>query len=350
MRLYIGFLVSVCWIVFIALPSQAQWNRLGQKIQINAIDLYHMFRSPIHHSVTRQVSRAAIPPQVKSAMFTVKDKNFFMRTVGVCASAFAIEEEYEGKHYVWGISASHYGFEQPVYLTSFLKYTPLPVQVRGNSRANDVLLFSLPKEIAHQVKPLPLAQQDAQPQEVLSSAGFFDQDWQYEPNRVVRESTPLRTVTTLTVDPEICREGACGGPVLNQQGEVVGLHVGSSCSKQEGYVVPVTQIRQALQALHQGHATTPLLFQGVPLHQLAIDESISRLDFYYQQKRVAAFSTRYNIKEVDYAHLEKFLPSQPVDELVVIIYRQPFPRTRKPYYYEIHYPLNTSSAPKTPDF
>lgn len=348
MRFFCAVLISMLCMGWPAATLHAQWNgRLSKNLRNNS-RLVHTRHTPtpvVNRTIAKHVSQAtaaAMPRAVQSAVFVVQEKSIFLRRMGVPASAFAIEETYQGKRYVWGVTAAHYGFMQPAIKTAFLKYTPVSIQVKGNSGANDVLLFALPEEIAPQLTPLPLAEESAQPGEEVYSAGFFDNELQYEPHRIVKEVTPLRVITSLVVEPEIDREGACGGPVLNQRGEVVGMHMGSSASKHVGYVVPVSQIREALAVLHTGEKKTPLLFQGQELYELGIEEAITKIEFFYQHQLVRFFLTRHREKEIDYAHLEKFLPAEPVDQLVLTINQQSISTNAasapvtKTIYYEVH--------------
>ncbi len=348
MYLYRVVLISLLWVVGSAVTLHAQWyGRLSKNLRNNT-RIVHTKHTPfpvVNRQIARQVERAAkakVPSAAQSAVFIVQEKSIFLRRMGIPASAFAIEETYQGKHYVWGVTAAHYGFMQPAIKTAFLKYTPVSIQVRGNPGANDVLVFGLPEEVVPQLTPLPLAKESVQAGEELCSLGYFDKELQYEPHRIVQEVAPMRVVTSLRIDPGIDREGACGGPVLNQRGEVVGMHVGSSASKREGYVVPVEQIRQALAVLHAGDKKTSLLFQGQELYQLSIEEAITKIEFFYQHQPVYSFLTYHREKELDYAHLEKFLPKEPVDQMVIYIDQQSIsmhaasePVTKK-IYYEVH--------------
>ncbi len=319
--------------------SYAQWySRAAKKIRTGSRDLYHAIRYPsrrpapaLEHAIERQTAlmtsaptAATVPAQVRSAVFPLRDRSFLSQIAGISGSAFALEEEYQGQRYVWGVSAAHYGFVKPAVKKAFWKYTPVTVLARGNSEANDILLFAIPEHIAKNVTPLRLADKPATVGEELYSVGLFDKAFQYEPNRIVQEVSPLRIVTSLTVDPEIRREGACGGPVLNQEGEVVGIHIGSSLHKQQGYVASLQNIRQALRALHHnGEAKTRLLFQGKELYQLNIDEAILRIEFYKEDKLVRSVFTYHIEKEIDYAHLEKHLAGEDADLMVLTISKEP---------------------------
>lgn len=351
----------VCSLVLLApTASYAQWYRRAAKtFRANSRALYQAIVSPhrtvkpaLERNIATHVAQAAastVPPRVKSAVFTLKERDGLTRWIGVTASAFAIEEIYQGKRYVWGITAAHYGFERPAVKKSFLNYQPITIVTRGNSSASDVLLFELPEYLAAKVTPLPLAEHPAELGEELYSVGIFDKEFQYEPNRIVQEVSPFRMITSLTVDPEIFREGACGGPLLNSAGEVVGVHVGSSPAQQIGYAVPLTQIRQALTALHEhGHAESPLLFQGQEIYRLNIDEGISRIQFFEQDKLVYSFSTFHHEKEIDYEHLEKFLPLAHADLMVLTIEKESLTTNAldKPTTFRLYYHLTNGNEPE----
>lgn len=196
---------------------------------------------------------------------------------------------------------------------------PIEVAAKGNAGMADIALLKIPEEAAQIVRPIPLSQTEVKPNEVLRSYGFFNQDFHIVYNRRVREATPSRIVTSFEYG-NIDRAGACGGPLLNENNELVGIHCGSSPSKQESYAVPVSFLRDLMASAHQDTpATRDLVLNGEKVGTIGIDEYI------YKVRTLASGITLYHLfpwrqeKRVDYNHLEKLISLNYADKLEIII-------------------------------
>ncbi len=237
-----------------------------------------------------------------------------------------MEENYHGKKKLWGVSASHYRFTHPVVINPQTKQElPLSLVAQGSYGFNDIALFPLPEQIKNLVEPLPLATKSVQLGDPLYSAGYFDNAFQLEENRIVKEISAHRILTSLHVGDKLAREGACGGPVLNKKGQVVGMHVGSSRRQQTGFVIPVEHIREALYAYHHhGKAYRTLRFKGQELGKININEYIHALETWKDGHLLNTLYTYHNRQMIDYEHLEDIINTVGADKLILIIERGPF--------------------------
>ena len=260
------------------------------------------------------------------------------------ATAFIFEEQYNGKTYLWGATASHYLLENPILkIPQTGEEFPVQLVAQGHYGMNDVSLFPIPAQLQGKLKPLKLAPHAPHIQEKLVSAGYFDDSFHVEKGRKVIDFLPTRILTSLTVEDELSREGACGGPVLNKQGNIVGMHVGSSAKKQAGFVVPVENIYEVLQAYHNnGKALRPFYFNGRHIGMLNINEYVQSIEVWKDHKMQDIFLSYRNRARVDYNHLEKLVRFAQADKIIFKIERRPFSvleENQQPRQFEVTYNL-----------
>ncbi len=263
------------------------------------------------------------------------------------ATTFVIKEIYKGKEYLWGVTATHYSFKNPILTGSSSEQQESPIRLvaQGHPEMNDISLFPIPPQMQKKFTPLPLAKQTAQLGEELLSAGYFNDEFHIEPNRTVIDKTPHQLVTSLKVRDKLSREGACGGPVLNKQGEVVGIHVGSSKSKQAGFLVPVEHIYELLYAFHhQGKALRPFYFKGRKLGDININEHITSIQVWHGSTLLEEYLSYLHRHTMDYDHLENLVNASGADRIIFTVERIPFSMVEKDqsvHKYEITYNLTT---------
>lgn len=339
----------------------AQWKR-GATVLKNTprtaravTRITNLAEQRIARQTVQQIARQSVRNEqqhvahLKKATVTIElPKDDFSTTswVDPKASAFVIEDNSNGETQLWGVSASHYLFSHPLWedpLTHDL--IPLDFVAQGSFGFNDVTLFPLPKQMREQIEPLQLAQGPVQLGDNLHSVGYFDDAFQVEKNRLVKEVSPHRIITRLKVEDKLSREGACGGPVLNEAGEVVGMHVGSSEPRKIGFVIPAEHIREALYAYHhQGKALHSLVFQGRALGSININEYVQSLEVWKNNRVVETFLTYHNRLGVDYDHLENLVNTEGADKLMLHIEQNPFStldENQKIYRYTITYDLHS---------
>ncbi len=269
---------------------------------------------------------------IRASVLPLKDEADFFGAEGLTATAFVIEEEFEGQKHLWGVTAAHIARLIQPFPSVWVQekhFLPITFSALGNDAMTDIAIFPLPDGWPIPTAPLKLASKKPVVGEKTYSFGFFNRDFYLVPNREVKEVTPNRLVTSLeftTTD----RGGACGGPLLNEQGEVVGLHIGSSDSKKISFAVPAQEIARLLQAYrHQGRSEQPLLFNGARIANLNINESIVRVRTVTNGRVSGEFVARHREKEIDYTRLETLLPDTNPDEVQIFVSRKAFSFTDK---------------------
>ena len=322
-------------ILFIAglLPLQAQWHRgilkhTARRTATSTSRVLNLATKRTQRQLALQAHARHLKTKqaLKKSSLLIENPNVFDHWENVNASAFVIQETYQGKQQLWGVSASHYHFEKPV-LTDPRTQQEIPISLlaQGSYGFNDITLFPIPESLQDLVTPLPLATQPVHEGEDLHSVGYFDEEFQLEEHRLVTQVSPHLIVTSLQVFDKLSREGACGGPVLNNKEEVVGIHVGSSDRRQTGFVIPVEHIREVLRAYHHnGKAPHPLIFNGVKLGSINIDEYIRSLSIWKNNRMLQEIFPRQEHLSIDYAHLEKILDFSQADTLVLVLEQTPF--------------------------
>lgn len=130
--------------------------------------------------------------------------------------------------------------------------------------------------------PLSLNTQMPTWHSVVSSQGFAARQAVYIPQRRVIKTEPFTLQTTIPFSRDQ-RKGLCGGPVVDQDGRLVGIHNGSSyIGKNEaydkGYITPAWILERLVQAYkNDGKAKIPLTMDGKTLIELNVDEYISHI-------------------------------------------------------------------------
>jgi len=242
------------------------------------------------------------------------------------ATAFVIEENFGGQTRLWGVTAAHIAHLMRANPTMSLDGLDLPLEftVIASSDMTDLALFQIPEDFASLAKPLKLADTAAKEGETVVSFGFFDGGFHAVTNRLVLESLPKRMITSLEF-MTTNRAGACGGPLLNAKGEVTGVHVGSADSAQLSFAVPVGEIKRLLRAYYNGgKELQPLVFNGVEIGQININEGISHVRTLEGRTVSGDFATKHKEKEVDYAHLEDLIFVSNPQKVQIVIEHTPF--------------------------
>ncbi len=308
---------------------QAQWyQRVGTAFQ-------RLQRGPIKHSfqkldtyLTRSAEMEMLSKErLQYSVLELVEKGGCPKCLEIpVGTAFVFEENLQGHRQLWGITAAHYHLKTPAvrepYATRLFDIHPVAV---GGSSYTDLMLFPLPQEISQKVTALPLAPQSPKPKEQVYSAGFYSDGFNESRVRRVKHVTPARLVTSYAFGSFVLPIGACGGPVLNQKHEVVGVHCGSDQAEKNSFAVPVEHIYKLVNAYYQGNKYThPIIFNGEELAQLTINESvysITTLKDGVVQKKIRA---RDCSEKLDYTHLENLLDISDADEVIIEVRRYPF--------------------------
>jgi len=350
-----------------SLPLHAQWKNAtrGLHIQAKRLQQYalqqfrtktnrlkHQIIQPVgvtQHEVERAVfqARSTTPSRLtleaSKALIPLRERDHTMRYFRVKGTAFAVEETYQGEKYIWGVTATHYKYQFPAIPKKRFSYERFSFLAQGNARANDVSIFQIPESLAGTFKPLKLADHAPEVGDRLFSLSFFDNRFQYTPGRKVLETSPGRFTTSLRIEPGMDREGECGSPILNYNGEVVGMVVGASYTRKIGFAVPVENIRKLIQAYHQREAgLSPVLANGKEIFQLDVTDAIESITVkQLDNSIVQKFTYRKNL---DYTHLEDFVDLSQAREIIVTVEQAPFSNEGgylKPITKQVTYNLET---------
>ncbi len=229
------------------------------------------------------------------------------------ATGFFIETDWKGKKQIVGVTAAHVAewLMDPRRATIRLpngkeKHFPLNIIAKGSSGMADVALFEVPENIVPLVRPLALASEEPEFNSLVRSYGYFAKDFRIVRNRVVQENTPNRLVTSMEFG-SWNRSGACGGPVLNEQNEVVGVHCGSSDSRRESYAVPVSVLKELLAYANGKNKPQDLIFQGKKIGSINIDEYILSVQTKVSNRTLNSLTLWHQEKKVDYQRLEDLI-------------------------------------------
>lgn len=233
----------------------------------------------------------------------------------VAASGFVFQTQYQGKEEIYGLISAHVtppsmqkGEKFEVVFNTGKK--PLLVQaellLRGSSFRLDASLirFTPTPEFLAFVKPFVLNERKVLPWATLSSVGYARREPSYSPERKVRVLNPSLITTTYTLQRHQ-RAGFCGSPLLNNQGEVVGIHCGSLTeeawqnkpailpegqkiwpinyhSQRVSFAVPSLLLGDLVRAYHQGGSfKRSILWDSITVAEVDVNEHIESIAIMY---------------------------------------------------------------------
>ena len=244
-------------------------------------------------------------------------------------TAFFIEEEFEGKKYIWGVTAAHWSGS--LQKTANIVFSPklgkrltfsADIVMRGATGRTDVLLFSVPESFWHYIRPLRLAEKTSRWGEKVRSYGFFNGSFHVTENRQIFRSGPGRVVTSLEFG-KVDRNGACGGPLLNAQNEVVGVHCGSSDTQGVSYAIPVEQVHDLLDAYrHNGIHLRTLRYNGIPVGEINVNEYLFSVRLFQGSVLLTSKLIKSPTIPVSYEHLENFVNHPNADRIELTVVRE----------------------------
>lgn len=281
--------------------------------------------------------RTALPPEpvvynAASVKENIRSAVFFMFTPDVQASGFFMEENYMGKRLVWAVLPAHAIKDgKPFFVAEYLGVDGtiyqrvLRVVAYGSAgyQNYDFALALLPKEMEKHVFALRLAPERPKKGDEVTSFGFYevDEDARFagapkeNTGRVIQSIDNSRITTSYPFgnhDPN----GACGGPLLNEKGEVVGIHSGSngSCS----FAVEATgPVREMLADVHgDKQILRPVLWKGKEITLLFSAQRISRITVKRDGQEIGSILLTRRAEPFDYRELHKLFPqAQSGDEV-----------------------------------
>lgn len=259
------------------------------------------------------------------------------------ASGFLIEETWQGKRYVWGVTAKHIGdlydgpMEAVFYLHNKRLTVPVKIAFTGARFGIDASLLQL--EIPPDVlKPLPLGK-DPLPGEELQSFGYIIGSFFPNTSRQVLSVSRERIFTSYAFAPHQSGSGYCGSALIDKQGALAAIHCGSMQDHSSSFAVPVSQLRTLLAAYHgetagkrelrfNGHLIGHLNPRQV-VYAVYVKKNGRTLSKKHTEPQPAsglhrAISAAVNIAKLsDPAHLEAGLLWQGADEVRILVFEEP---------------------------
>lgn len=265
------------------------------------------------------------------------------------SSAFVIEEQMQGTLRLWGVTVQHYQLTRPaVEHPSLPKAFPIQLQAAGQRRYSDVVLFPLPAPLATQVTALKLARTSPHPGEEVSSYGYYNGEFQQLHHRSIKTVTRARLITSYEFPASVEETGACGGPVLNAQNEVVGVHCGSLANQDNSFAVPVTHIYRLLDAYyHQNKKTEPLFFNGRKIYELTVNQAVSQAVAWQQGREVERIVLHSSSCQLNPAHIEKLFSTAQIDQIVLYVDQTNFTTNKPLPSFKLVYDVKTGKVKTT---
>ena len=195
------------------------------------------------------------------------------------STAFLFTANYQGQQEVWAATAGHTAQQgEPVRLFFYNGKKEIPVDgvlaQQGPALLSDAALIRLTEPLPQELRPLELAAQ-INPTEKLASWGYASNKL-YHVGNLTFEKDNTRFIRTDFPSTQTKRSGLCGGPLLNAQGQAVGIHCGST-PEDKSYASSVRIIPYLLQAYYEGSAEIPLVAKDLVFGNIKLNERITHI-------------------------------------------------------------------------
>ena len=235
-------------------------------------------------------------------------------------TGFVVAENTGGKTVLWGVIFPHIFVEGNIIEVSFhvgkQKYSyPAEVVIKGA----DAFLVKLPPQIAEFARPLPLAEEAMQPGDLFFSYGFDKGKLVKMVGHIQQKNLGRRPELDLIFSPD-SPSNLYSGIILNKRGEATALvseyrfplHLKALPSErpfQAHFFFPTSHIKDLLREYKQpGTGSRIMVFNGIQIGRLGIDEKIIQISVYYEKGRASHLSTDQStlLRHTDLMHLEKW--------------------------------------------
>ncbi len=192
------------------------------------------------------------------------------------STAFLFQTTYNGQPEIWAATAGHTAqLGEQLLLTFYNGKKEIPVEgtlvQQGPALLSDAALIQLKQPLPPGLQPFVLAE-TTNPQEKLTTWGYASNKL-YHIDNLTFEKDNTRFIRTDFPASQKKRAGLCGGPLLNPQGEVLGIHCGSSLDN-KSYAANIRIIPYLLEAYHEGTVNIPLLAHHLVFGKIHIEERI----------------------------------------------------------------------------
>ena len=192
------------------------------------------------------------------------------------STAFLFTTRDNGNWYTYAVTAGHTAqLGEELLLTFYNGKKEIPIRgtvvQQGPALLSDIALIKIDSPFTRELNPLKLTTQ-VNPQEKLTTWGYSANKL-YQINNLTLEKDNTRFLRTDFPAAQTKRSGLCGGPLLNVNGEVLGVHCGSTW-EDKSYAASVRMIPYLLQAYHNGHAEIPIIAKEINFGSIDINERI----------------------------------------------------------------------------
>lgn len=220
---------------------------------------------------------------------------------GYSGTVFKIN--YQGKEEIYGVIAAHVinrskvdtrfvhkTFMAQVYTQGKMITIPAEIVQVGAPNMLDIALVKFRPEDEDLFEPLPLNTQEIMPGVPLRRQGFVGGKVVYMPERPLRDKNEILFSSQVIDGPEKSRSGFCGAAVVNQQNELVGIHVGSkgnARTEDTGFAVYAKFLQVLVEAYHHGgEVFYPFKLSGQTIVSLRPDEYISEVVLRNDERKI----------------------------------------------------------------
>lgn len=245
-------------------------------------------RLDLNRAIERQlITRTPMPP--KSPVFRAVS----VQEPSAAFSGTLFSVERNGKEEIYGVVATHsissepgdpFGLQRRFVAVVYDQGKPVAMQAKIVAASPvsmlDIALVKFPNDKKALLNPYRLA--NAQQNDKLHSLGFNRDGMVTVNGREVLAQFPASLRTTMPLERHR-RPGLCGGAVLNEREELVGIHTGSRQGtpfKPEcAYATPSAFLNFLVDAYHQGETgTIPFFIRPHQSINLALNEYVSRME------------------------------------------------------------------------
>lgn len=255
--------------------------------------------------------------------------NVAARDGRVLGSGFVFEEEYGGKKQLWAAVSYHVsgGAGKEVHLRLYgsartvLRYTGRVAAAGGYGvNAADVALVPLPEEAALYVRPLRLAEteglQEGEEARVYGFTAEHKEDLVDVSSNKLLSQSGFKLIFSNPTQQNL--SGACGSPLLNRNGEVVGVFSGQRLGKQV-FAVKVQAVRALLRAYRGEEVYRSVKCRGREITRLKLTETIGEVEHIRRGVWLDSKNVLRLLEPFDPEKLETLFPLQSGDVLRVSV-------------------------------
>lgn len=276
----------------------------------------------LHQSYTQMVER-----NMRHSLVRVIQPSAYLDEREVLGSGFV----FEAAGRTWALTVHHVATEKGAQVWLMLDRTDGRTEVvnalvsatgRGGRNGIDLSLIEISPALAHYLRPLRWSEELPQVSQVVSSYGFnsramWPTRFKKTTDRQILDVTGLKISTTFNFEEGIGSR-ACGSPLINDKGLVVGVHTGSERSREKSFALTYEAVQDIVKAATTGHAYRALKLKGRRLGEIDITEQIRSIVI-TRQTEVTVLLQEIYIAPIDYNALEKIYNFKTGDEVKLVI-------------------------------